>query len=406
MRSYSYRAISVQGKMTEGFVSAENTAQAYSSLKKDGYIPVELKETREKNFNSLQNLFCQKKQLSYESLGNICRQLGLIMMTGINILKGLEILAAQSPDKATRLEINRIYQEVQKGRSIAEAMSDQGSLIPKLLAGMVATGEASGTLEQVLYSMAQFYDKEHRMRQKIISASVYPVVMLFLAAGLMLFFFNFLLPQITNMLISTGARLPFLTIIVVDISEVTTHYFFVLFPGLLLIFFVLFKYGQTPRGRIQRDTLLLKLPILGRILRNAETMRFALTAHVLFRSGIPLLEGLNYVQQNLSNSLAQKAVEYAIKGLQRGETLASNLGKAEFFDAMSLQMISIGEETGELERILQEMTEYYTQEVDAGFAKLMSLIEPAMLVVIGGVVSIVILSVMLPMMNMISSLKH
>jgi type IV pilus assembly protein PilC len=315
-------------------------------------------------------------------------------------------MAQQTPDKRMQAEINRIYREVQTGRTISEAMADRESPIPKLLTNMVATGEASGTLDQVLRSMANFYDQEHRIRQKIKSASIYPAVMGLMAVALMAFFFNYLLPQLVGTIIDSGGQLPTLTKVVVGISQFTSNYWWgILVVALGLLFFSR-TYLQTPPGRLAKDRLLLKIPLLGSTLRHVTTMRFARTAHILIKSGLPFLQGLEFVKQNVNNALAEQAVEYALAGMQRGESLAENLTKAQYFDPLAIQMIAIGEETGELEGILAEMAEFYDREAEAGFAKLLALVEPLMLLIIGGIVSIIIVSVMLPMMDMFTHIKR
>jgi len=166
------------------------------------------------------------------------------------------------------------------------------------------------------------------------------------------------------------------------------------------------RYFKTPGGRLARDRFILKVPMMGAITRNVSTMRFSRTAYILIHSGVPLLQGLELIKKNVNNAVAEKAMDYAIEGLQRGETLAQNLARANYFDTMAIQMFSIGEETGELEKILNEMADYYNQESDAGFTKFLAMVEPIMLVVIGGIVSVIIISVLLPMMDMFSNIKR
>lgn len=406
MPEFSYRAVDPRGEMVAGSLSGDSMPAVRQILKNEGLLPVEIKQGKRGVFALALPSFRFKREISGEALSHFCRQLSVIMMSGINLLNGLEILARQTPDKRLRSEINRIYREVQKGRTISEAMGDRGSLIPELLTNMVATGEASGTLDEVLRSMSVFYEKEHRVKQKIKSASVYPIVMAVMAVGLIAFFFNFLLPQLVTLITAGGGELPLLTRIVIGISEFTTKYFILIvgFLGGLVLFLSL--YFKTPAGRLNRDKFILRVPLLGGTLRNVATMRFARTAHILIKSGVPLLQGLDYIKQNVNNALAEKAVDYAIEGLQRGESLAANLARANYFDAMAIQMFSIGEATGELEKILEEMAGYYDQEADAGFTKLLAMVEPLMLVVIGSIVSMVIISVMLPMLDMVSHIKR
>lgn len=406
MPEFSYRAMDPRGQIIHGISSGENEIAVRQNLKKDGLLPVEITKGQARSFGLRLSSLQFKRQIGGEALSHFCRQLSVIMMSGVNLLKGLEIMAQQTPDKWMRSEVERICREVQTGRTISEAMSDRGSLIPELLASMVATGEASGTLEEVLRSMSVFYEKEHRIKQKIKSAAVYPMVLLVMAFGLITFFFNFLLPQMVTLITSSGGKLPLLTRVVMGISEFTSQYFILLLAVIIGLVVCLNRYLKTPAGRLYKDQFILRIPLLGKTLRNVATMRFARTAHILIKSGLPLLQGLDYIKQNVNNALAEKAVDYAIDGLQKGESLAANLAKANYFDGMAIQMFSIGEETGELEKVLEEMADFYDQESDAGFTKLLAMVEPMMLVVIGSIVSVVIISVMLPMMDMFSSIKR
>lgn len=406
MPEFSYRAMNNRGQMVTGMINGDNESAVRQNLKKEGLLPVEIKKGKSSLFALELPAIKLKKKISSAALSHFCRQLSVIIFSGVNLLKGLEIMAQQTPDKLMRSEVERMYRELQTGRTLSEVMAEQGSLMPELLTSMVATGEASGTLDEVLRNMAAFYEKEHRIRQKIKSASVYPIVLIVMAFGLIIFFFNFLLPQMVTLITASGGELPMLTRAVIGISNFIAKYYLILLAAALGTAVLLSRYLKTPEGRLNRDKCILRIPLLGKTLRHVATMRFARTAYILIKSGIPLLQGLEYIKQNVNNALAERAVDYAIEGLQRGESLAANLAKANYFDSMSIQMISVGEETGELEKLLEEMADFYEQESDTGFTKLLALAEPLMLLVIGSIVSIVIISVMLPMMDMFTHIRR
>lgn len=406
MPKFSYRALDSRGQVVAGSLSGDSMLAVRQSMKNDGLVALEIREGAGGALSGILSSFKPKREVNGEALSHFCRQLSVIMMSGVNILKGLEIMSQQTPDKVMRSEVGRIFREVQTGRNISEAMRSPGSLIPEMLSGMVATGEASGSLEDVLRTMSEFYDKEHRIKQKIKSASVYPIVMAVMAVGIIILFFNFLLPQILGMITANGGKLPLITRIVIGISEVFTRYYIFILASVAALAVVLNRYFKTPGGRLARDRFMLKVPMIGGIMRNVSTMRFARTAYILIHSGVPLLQGLELIKKNVNNAVAEKAIDYAIEGLQRGETLAQNLARVNYFDTMAIQMFSIGEETGELEKILNEMADFYNQESDAGFTKVLAMVEPMMLVVIGGIVSVIIISVLLPMMDMFSNIKR
>ncbi len=405
MQQYSYRAIDNAGKTVTGVINGENLLNAKLNLKNQGLLPIRLISREESLVFDLKS-FKYKPRAKDEVLSQFCRQLSIIISSGINILKGLEIMSDKAKDRKFRNEIIRIHQEVQKGLSIAEAMGNAGSYMPDLLVNMVATGETSGSLDDVLNNMAEFYENNHRIKQKIESAAIYPVVMIIMAFALIIFFFNFLLPQMVTLISASGNTLPLLTRMVVGAGEIVSNYLLYIVAVLLMFFLSFVMYIKTPNGRMNLDRLIFKIPLLGKTIRNVTTLRFAGTAYILIKSGIPMLQGLDFIKQNVDNALAEQAIDYAIEGLQKGESLALNLAKAEYFDSMAIQMINIGEETGELENILREMGDFYNQEADAGFSKLVALVEPMMLLIIGSVVSVVIISVMLPMMGMLSNIQR
>ncbi|MBO8137636.1 MAG: type II secretion system F family protein [Desulfotomaculum sp.] len=406
MPEFSYRAVNSRGEIVNGSVSGDSIVSVLESLKNNGLLPVEIKKQGVLTGTSFVSHLSLKSGISDNALSQFCRQLSVVLTSGINLLKGLEIISQQNQNKKIRLEAERIYREIQTGRTLSEAMADRQSQIPPLLAGMVATGEASGTLEEILRSMAEFYEREHRMKQKIKSAAVYPFLMAVMALALITFFFTFVLPQITAVITASGGKLPFITRIVIAMAEFISNNIAAIITVLIFLGLLLNRFFKTPGGRMKRDALLLKVPLLGKTLKAVATVRFARTAYILVKSGIPLLQGLDYIKQNVNNALAQKAVVLAQQGLQRGESLAENLSKANFFDGMTIHMISIGEETGELERVLKEMAEFYDREAESGFSRLLALVEPVMLLIIGGIVSVIILSVMLPMMDMFSHIKR
>ena len=404
MPEYSYKAVDNNGLMLTGSIFADDTSSARIDLKNRGMIPVSIDEAGNR-LRSLKDSHLFQRKIKKDVLAYFCRQLAVAISSGVNIMIGLDILAKQTPNKAMRSEASRIYHDVQTGMTVGESMKRKNSMIPEMLASMVATGEATGSLDTVLRSMASFYDREHRIAQKIVSASVYPIVMLFIAGGLLVFFFNFLMPQIIGMITESGGQLPLITRFVVGVSEIMQNYFIQNVLVLTAVVLGIVIFIKTPSGRYLKDQLIFVTPLLGKTIRSVATLRLARTAYILIHNGYPLLEGLEFVKKNVGNALAEKSVNFAIEGLTKGEPMGENLEKGKYFDGMAIQMFVMGEQTGELEKILSEMVEFYEQEADLGFSKLIALVEPMMLVIIGGIVSFVILSVMVPMMTMFSNLK-
>ncbi|MDA8096155.1 MAG: type II secretion system F family protein [Clostridia bacterium] len=401
MPEYRYRAMNREGRYYEGSFTADTEVMVTDILRERGLLPIKVIART----SGILAHFRYTPKVNPAALALFCRQMSLVLRTGVTILKGLEILRVQMPDHLMRQEADRMYREVQTGRTLSESMSGVDSRIPALLARMVATGEASGNLDEILLNMAQYYEQETAIRKKIKGALVYPVLLTVVSVALLFFVFTYLIPQIEILLAGTGAQLPALTRFVLGVS----HFIqvnFLLFMALLAGLFVLMKtYTATPQGRLYRDRIFCRLPALGPVLLNITTARFARTAAIVFRSGIPLFSGLELIRQNVENAVAEQAVDFAADGVHRGESLATELDRAKFFDPMAIQMVRIGEETGSLDDIMAQMAEHYDRQAQAGIAQLLTLIEPVMLLVMGGIIGTVVLSVMMPLFDLIGNIK-
>ncbi len=407
MPEYAYRAIDEAGQQVRSTIVADDMALARRFLRDRNLLPIEILEGKAASsgpglgLNTQINIgFLKPKKVKVSALAQFCRQLSVAIASGVNILSGMQILADMTPNRGMREETQRMLKQLQTGSTLAETMHARHSLIPDMLASMVATGESTGTLDSILKGMAAYYDREHRIKQKLQSAAVYPVIMLLVAAGLLTFFFTMLLPQIATLVSEGGGELPLLTRIVIAIGDFLKQYFVGVIVVALVAFFAILRWFRTAKGAMFRDTVINHIPILGRTMRSVATMRLARTSYILVHNGYPLLDGLEFVRRNVGNALAQRAVTNAIDGVRRGEPLGSNLGRSGYFDGLAIQMVTMGESTGELDIILSEMADFYETESDIGFARLVALVEPMMLVVVGGIVSIIILAVMIPMLTM------
>ncbi|MEW5793999.1 MAG: type II secretion system F family protein [Bacillota bacterium] len=401
MSEYRYMAINREGRYYEGSFTADTAAMVADSLRERGLLPIKITARSSGVSARLQ----YRPKVSTASLALFCRQMSLVLRAGVTIMKGLEILQVQMPDRLMREEAARMHREVQTGRTLSESMSSTVSRIPALLARMVSTGEASGNLDEIFVSMAQYYEQETAIRKKIKGAMVYPVMLMLVSVALLFFVFTYLIPQIETLLAGSGAELPPLTQFVLGISHfIQTNTLLILATGIGL--FILYKTSTaTPKGRLHRDRVFCRLPALGPVLLNMTTARFARTAAIVFRSGMPLFTGLELIRQNAGNAVAEQAVDFAADGIQRGESLATELDRAKFFDPMAIQMMRIGEETGSLDDIMAQMAEHYDRESQAGIAQLLTLMEPVMLLVMGGVIGTVVLSVMMPLFDLIGNIK-
>ncbi len=401
MNEFSYVAIMLNGSKTKGIIEAKDLVEARRHLKSKKLRVIEIKEKNEtfsfKNRN-------KRKKLKADAISHFCRQFAIIISSGINSITSLETLAKRTDNKVLAVEISRIVDSVRKGSTIADAMLDKNSKFPKLLGAMVSTGEETGTLEEVLKSMATFYEREHRIMQKIKNASTYPIIVGILSFIMLFIFTSFIIPQMMVSIMDIGAELPFMTKLIMTIGEFMSNFWWAMLIILGIGIYALMQYIKTPIGRAHKDRVINRIPLLGKGINAIVSMRFSRALYLFVSTGYPMLQGLDHIKANVNNSIAEKAVADAKEGIIRGETLAENLEKAGYFDSVLIQMISIGEQTGQLETITNQMAEFYEHESDIYLSRMVAMIEPIMIIVVGIIVAILVLSVFLPMLSIYDAL--
>ena len=400
MVKFSYTAIMVNGSKTKGIIEANNLVEARNQLKSKKLRIVDIKEKNDNTFSTRK----KGKKLKPDTISHFCRQFSIIMSSGINSLVGLETLAKRTENKVLANEMNRIVESVKKGSNIADAMLDKKSKFPRLLGAMVATGEETGILEDVLSSMAVFYEREHKINQKIKNASTYPAIVAGLSFVMLFLFTSFIIPQMMESIMDVGGEVPFITKFVMSVGQFMSKFWWLVLIMIMGVSYVLLQYIKTPLGRIQKDKIINKIPLLGKGINSIVSMRFSRALYLFISTGYPLLQGLDHIKASVNNSIAEKAIMGAKEGIIKGETLAENLEKYHYFDSVLIQMIAIGEQTGQLETISNQMADFYEQESDIYLSRLVAMIEPIMIIGVGIVVGILVISVFLPMMNMYDAL--
>lgn len=401
MSKFSYTAIMLNGSKAKGVIEAKDLADARNQLKAKKLRVVELKEKKETTLFKSNN---KRKKLKADSISHFCRQFAIIISSGINSIIGLETLAKRTENKLLAFEINRIVDAVKKGSTIADAMLAEGSKFPRLLGAMVATGEETGTLEAVLKSMATFYEREHRINQKIKNASTYPAIVAILSVIMLFIFTSFIIPQMMESIMEIGAELPFTTKMIMALGNFMNKFWWLVLIVVGIGVYMLLKYTKTPLGRAHKDRVINKIPLLGKGINSIVSMRFSRALYLFVATGYPLLQGLDHIKATLNNSMGEKAVSEAKEGLIRGETLAENLEKNHYFDSVLIQMIAIGEQTGQLEVISSQMAEFYEHESDIYLSRLVAMIEPILIIIVGIIVAILVISVFLPMLSIYDAL--
>ena len=396
MKNYKYSALMLNGKKVKGVISANDFNDARQKLREKKLRVLELKEHTEGTLFKKRE---SKKKIKSDTISHFCRQYGIIIASGINSITGLESLAQRSGNKVLSEEINRIVGDLKAGATLADSMLDDKSKFPKLLSAMVATGEATGTLEEVLKSMGSFYEREHRINQKIKNASTYPIIVGIVSFLMLFIFTSFIMPSMMESIIEVGAEMPPISQMIMKIGEFMKNYWYLVLLGIIGLGLFIKQYIKTPIGRYNKDVLVNKIPLLNKGINAIVSMRFSKALYLFVSTGFPLLQGLDYIKESLNNSIAEKAVQKAKEGIIRGETLAENLDEAKYFDPVLIQMLSIGEQTGQLENISNQMSEFYEHEADIYLNRMVSMIEPIMIVLVGIMAAFLVIGVFLPMLS-------
>lgn len=396
MKNYKYSALMLNGKKVKGVISANDFNDARQKLREKKLRVLELKEHTEGTLFKKRE---SKKKIKSDTISHFCRQYGIIIASGINSITGLESLAQRSGNKVLSEEINRIVSDLKAGATLADSMLDDKSKFPKLLSAMVATGEATGTLEEVLKSMGSFYEREHRINQKIKNASTYPIIVGIVSFLMLFIFTSFIMPSMMESIIEVGAEMPPISQMIMKIGEFMKNYWYLVLLGIIGLGLFIRRYIKTPIGRYNKDVLVNKIPLLNKGINAIVSMRFSKALYLFVSTGFPLLQGLDYIKESLNNSIAEKAIQKAKEGIIRGETLAENLDEAKYFDPVLIQMLSIGEQTGQLENISNQMSEFYEHEADIYLNRMVSMIEPIMIILVGIMAAFLVIGVFLPMLS-------
>lgn len=391
MKKFEYKAWDENFSIIKGVIDKEDLESATEDIRARGLKLVYIKEKK-----SIRQLTYPKK-LSDETLANFCGQTAVITASGINLLNGLEIIEKQTKSKQMKHLIRTVNDGVKGGNSLAQSMVDTGSF-PKLLTDMIMTGEISGNLDTVLQNMENFYKREASIKNKIKSASIYPVLILMVAVG-MVFFFNFLIyPELKGLF--EDMELPTITAVVIGVlNYLNQNFLTVMFMIIVILIFSRYIQG-IPKVKYLMDQTYLSIPVFGEFQRNIITSRFTRSMGVFLKSGVPIMTIMDNIKLILGNEFVKEKIERVRGEVIGGTKLAESIENEYIFDPLVVQMIKVGEETGVLDEMMFKLAEIYDGKVEAGVTKMMSLVEPILTLIVGGFVAIIILAMALPLMQM------
>jgi type IV pilus assembly protein PilC len=395
--TYVWRGKTVGGEMVSGEMQVSSKAELIMNLRKKR---VTMTSAKEKSKPS--GLGLGGGGVSTKDLAVFTRQFSTMINSGLPLVQCLDILAKQAEKDNFRKLISQTMRDVESGSTLADALSKHPLVFSDLYVNMVEAGEAGGVLDVILGRLATYLEKMNTLKRKIKTAMTYPAVVFVVTIAASTFMLLFIIPTFAKMYADFGSDLPGLTRMVMALSTFVRTRWYLILTAVVVAFFGFRRYYATKEGRASVDRLLLKVPILGPVLLKAAIARFTRTLGTLVSSGVPILEGLEITAKAAGNTVVKNAVMKTRASISSGQTIAGPLRESEVFPPMVVQMISVGEETGALDEMLSKVADFYDEEVDSAVDAMTSVIEPVMIVLMGGIVGVMLIAMYLPIFKLVS----
>lgn len=402
MPLFEYKAISQAGDSINGRYNAKDRSEIMQMLRSKSYHPVQIKEVSEGTDLSKLKVFNKVKT---KDVAIFSRQFYAMLNAGVTIIQCLDILRLQTEKPYFREVIEKVYESVQKGSTLSEAMKEHQSVFPELFVSMVEAGEASGNLDIIMERMATHYEKENKIQNKIKGAMTYPMVLAVVSVAVVIFMLVAILPTFLGMFEGTDVPLPGPTLFLLNISDALQNYWYLFLVGTILLVYIIRRYIQTPVGRQQFDMLKLKIPVIKNTVIKVSTSRFTRTLSTLLASGIPLLQAMDIVAKVVGNRVIANGIISVKEDMRKGYDLAGPIQRLNLFPPMVHSMIRIGEESGSLDDVLQRTADFYDEEVDVAIQKMTSMLEPIMIILMAVVIGFLVIAMYMPMMDMMQTIQ-
>lgn len=383
---FSYKAKDVQGNMRDGAIVADNEKEFRAALREKGLELVSIKEI-DSNESKRMHKF-NTKELAFN-----CRQMSAMMSAGLTLVKTLDILCKEQTSDAAKDIWREIYENVQKGEAFSEALEQQKGCFPKFLISMVSAGESSGSLDVIMQRLSDHYAKENRMNNKIKGAMIYPIVLLIMCIVIVIGMFTFIMPMFRDMF-TDPEQMPVMTKFMFSVSDFIKARWYIIIGVLAIAIFGFLYAMKLPSFRYKIDRFLIKGPGFGPLVMQIYTGRFARTLSSLYSSGIQMVECLQRSSDILNNSYITDKFRDVVSEVKQGEPLSAAIQRTEIFDSMFCSIIYVGEESGALDDILDKTSDYYEEESDSAIQRLIGILEPAIIVVLGIMVGCIVAAVL------------
>jgi type IV pilus assembly protein PilC len=398
--TYTYKVRDRGGKVVSGTVVADNEALVLQRLREQGLTPLEIAKQKRG-----MNIELTAKKVKLKELAVFSRQFATMVNSGLPILRALAILSEQATNPTLAKVLTASRMDVEQGASLSQAFAKHPKIFNDLYISMVRSGETGGQLDDVLLRLAAMLESEVRLRGKIKSAMTYPIAVVGLVVLIMSAMLMFVVPQFKSIYGQLGGTLPLPTRTLLMLSDAMKKYWYIVLVGAIVGRIVFKRWKKTPKGRETVDGWKIRMPVFGPLFHKTALARFSATFSMLLRSGVPILQALEIVAETVNNKVISKAVVDVQESVREGESMARPLSKHKVFPPMVVQMISVGEETGQVDVMLEKVATFYEQEVEASVDALTSLIEPLLIALIGGAVGAAVVALYMPMFNIIKLIQ-
>jgi general secretion pathway protein F len=405
MPVYEYKGVTASGRNIAGVLDGESLKTVRARLKRDGVVVLEIHEGGALRAVRARELSFRAGRVKMGDLANATRQLATLVSSGLPLMEALNVLVEQEEGDALKTALSSVRDAVREGSSLADALKRSPKIFSQLYVNMVAAGEVSGTLEITLDRLADFLEEQVRFRGKLTAALAYPALMSLIGMGVLFFLFSFVLPRVVGMFEDTKQQLPLITLALLKVVDVLSSYWWLILLVLGCTGYYLRRYTVTVEGKQKLDTLLLRMPVFGTLIRMIAVSRFTRTLGTLLESGVPALTALDIVQNVIGNTVLAEAVRKARENVREGESIADPLRRSGLFPPVVVQMVAVGEKSGELEKMLLKVSDSFDRSVESRIAALMSLLEPAIILVMGVIIGTIVIAILLPILQMSGGIR-
>lgn len=400
MPRFSYKARNWEGKIVQNEIDGESKEAVVAKLRERGYFVTQISEKKAEI-----QLF--QRRIKSQEISVFARQFATMIGAGVPLVRCLSILAAQCENPRFRDVINKVRTDVEAGSNLSRALQTHPKVFSNLFINLVKAGEAGGILDEILNRLANYLESSEQLRQKVKGALTYPVVVLCIAVGVVVFLITFVLPSFEAIFKDMGdAKLPTPTRLLLGLSAFFNQYFILIVIAFAAGVFALKKFFETEKGTRILDTNLLKVPAIGPMMRKVAVAKFTRTLGTLIASGVPILQALEVTADTAGNVVISDAINKTRVSIREGESIAEPLRQSKVFPPMVVQMIAVGEETGELDGMLTKIADFYDSEVDTAVKGLTSIIEPVVIVFMGVVIGGIVMAIFMPMLELVNMQSH